>query len=849
MLIIWPWRQCLRVTTLALTALVALAVSAEPLNLTWQCEQKKGAAWVPDGPTSTTDDTGAALLNRTAAFHLRHATTIGWDPAATPCVQVDALTATTQWRLTAQHRDGPEILIADSQVVGVCRRNIAQRLEARGAGELSLRIYIWGWGTEPRQYLRCRVSLLPVCEETDATELIGDMAAGDRRMEGLAESIASRVMGHPRLRFTAANRATWQQRFATTHANYAHPVSEIIADIEALKAAEPWELTPDTYKSNRPAWGNGMLAVRPPTPPELRPGEGRDPFPGMWRDLNWHDYSLWLLGACISDDPVFVEQAARFAVTPVQWRFWLAPDYHYFDFDSSYPLQCLCFAYDVAFESMTEPEREQVREAIATIAQGLYLNTLSGHGSIYNDLRGNHTAVTMCGLGVAGLTLLGERPEAPKWVALAEKFMLDAFNEHTSGGWLESPSYGAYGVCEWLKLAEMLSNVTGHNHLNNDFLRRFAEYQLHISDWEGRDLGYNGGGAGDYWDQWVFFAIARSFKDERFQWLGQCLLDESPTHSGYGDLFWWIDPSITPTRPTETNTGRTFADIGVNVWRSGWDENATILLHHCGPKGQHKEQNMNHVTLYALGQRILPDGLGSGTVHHNVPMVDEKPQNLYYPGRTLGYHSDGVCGYSVAEHPGYYNAERRVLFLRPDIVVLLDTLRVGDRDDHTVAYRLHARGDATVESNVATVTSAAAALRILTLLDDGTQLPVTLSAEGEQKGITLYSATCAGRGTIRAATVLLISPAEQAPPVDVSAADGRIRITAGDRQYVLGLTSGEIAPGFSTTAPLWLASLGQNGPVRIMACEDAVMGHSALQLSTPDGMAGGGTCVSWDEAG
>ena len=616
----------------------------------------------------------------------------------------------------------------------------------------------------------------------------------------------------------------------------------------ALKAVEPWELTPETYKSNRPAWGNGMLSVRPPTPPELRPGEGRDPFPGIWRDLNWHDYSLWLLGACISNDPVFVEQAHRFAVTPVQWRFWLAPAYHYFDFDSSYPLQCLCFAYDVAFDAMTEAEREEVRDAIGTIAHGLYLNTLSGHGSIYNDLRGNHTAVTMCGLGVAGLTLLGENAEAGKWVALAEKFMVDAFNEHTSGGWLESPSYGAYGVCEWLKLAEMLNNVTGRNHLTNDFLRRFAEYQLHISDWEGRDLGYNGGGAGDYWDQWIFFAIARAFRDERFQWLGQCLLDTSPTHSGYGDLFWWIDPSITPTRPTETNTGRTFADIGVNVWRSGWDENATILLHHCGPKGQHKEQNMNHVTLYALGQRILPDGLGSGTVHHNVPMVDEKPQNLYYPGQTLAYHSDGVCGYSVGVYPGYYNAERRVLYLRPDIVVLLDTLRVGDRDDHTVAYRLHARGDASVEGNVATVTSAAAALRILTLLDDGTQLPVTLSMEGEQEGMTLYSATHTGRGTIRAATVLLISPAEELRPVEVSATDGRIRITTGDRQYLIGLTPGEIAPGFSTTAPLWLASLGQNGPVRIMACEDAAMGHSALQLRTPDGIAAGGTCVSWGQS-
>ncbi len=832
----------------ALAILVAAAVSAAPLDLTWQCQQKKDGAWAPDGPASSTDDTGVVLLDRTAAFHLRHSTTIDWDPGATSCIEVDALTATTQWRLTAQNRYGPEILIADSQVIGVCRRNVAQRLEARDAGELALRIYLWGWGTEPRQYLRCRVSLLPECEETDAGVLVGDMAAGDARVAGLAEKLTRHLEGHPRLRFTAANRATWQQRFATTHASYAHPVSEIIADIEALKAAEPWELTPDTYKSQRPAWGSGLLSVRPPPPPELRPGEGRDPFPGMWRDLNWHDYSLWLLGACISDDPVFVEQAARFAVTPVQWRFWLAPDYHYFDFDSSYPLQCLCFAYDVAFDAMTDAEREEVRAAIATIAHGLYLNTLSGHGSIYNDLRGNHTAVTMCGLGVAGLTLLGEHPEAPKWVALAEKFMVDAFNEHTSGGWLESPSYGAYGVCEWLKLAEMLNNVTGHNHLTDDFLRRFAEYQLHVSDWEGRDLGYNGGGAGEYWDQWVFFAIARAFKDERFQWLGQCLLDTSPTHSGYGDLFWWIDASITPRRPTETNTGRTFADIGVNVWRTGWDENATILLHHCGPKGQHKEQNMNQVTLYALGQRILPDGLGSGTVHHNVPMVDEKPQNLYYPGQTRAYHSDGVCGYSVGEHPGYYAAERRVLYLRPDIIVLLDTLRVGDRGDHTIAYRLHARGDATVEGNVATVTSGPAALRILTLLDDGTQLPVSLTTEGEQKGITLYSAAHTGRGTIRAATVVLISPADQVQPVESAAGDGRIRITAGDKQYVLGLTPGEITAGFSTTAPLWLASLSEDGPRRIMACGDAVMGHSALQLRTPDGMAGGGTCVSWGEA-
>ena len=172
-------RLRLQITAAALVALAALAASAEPLNLNWQCEQKKDGAWAPDGPTSTTDDTGTVLLDRTAAFHLRHATTIDWDPVATPCVEVDALTATTQWRLTAQHRDGPEILIADSQIVGICRRNVAQRLQSKATGKLTLRIYLWGWGAEPRQYLRCRVSLLPECEESGATELIGDMAIID----------------------------------------------------------------------------------------------------------------------------------------------------------------------------------------------------------------------------------------------------------------------------------------------------------------------------------------------------------------------------------------------------------------------------------------------------------------------------------------------------------------------------------------------------------------------------------------------------------------------------------------------------------------------------------------------
>jgi len=487
-----------------------------------------------------------------------------------------------------------------------------------------------------------------------------------------------------------------------------------------------------------------------------------------------------------------------------------------------------------------------VRAAIATLADGLYTSTISGHGSIYNDLRGNHTAVTMCGLGMAGLTLLGEDERAPRWVALAQRFMLDCFELHTSGGWVESPSYGAYGVSEWVRLAEMIRNVTGEDHLDHPFLRRFAEFQLHVADWEGRDLGYNGGGAGEYWNQWVFLAIARVFEHPRFQWLGKPD-PEMPMPSGYGDAFWWIDPDLPAQRPTGTNTGRHFADIGVSVWRSGWDEDATILLHHCGLKGQHKEENMNQVTLYALGQRVLPDGLGERTIDHNVPVIDDLIQNKWQSGATLAYHCDERSGYSLGNTQGaYFGSRRQVLYLRPDVIALIDDLNLGDRADRTVRFLLHPSGECSVEDDVLTVRSGEMALQALTALPDGTLLPMQVSAREDQRRATHDAqAAFVGQGALRAVTFLLISDATEPPAPSVASDERGLHVGWGDAEIVLGLAPGEIAPGLSTNADLWLARLRGGEAEAVLVPGSDEMGATRTQLVTPGGTVSGNPSVSW----
>ena len=76
---------------------------------------------------------------------------------------------------------------------------------------------------------------------------------------------------------------------------------EVIEDIEARKAEEPYVLTGESRQQRRPAYGANLLSVRPPEPPEFAPGQGGDPFPGFdpWRELYWHNFSHWLIGAAL----------------------------------------------------------------------------------------------------------------------------------------------------------------------------------------------------------------------------------------------------------------------------------------------------------------------------------------------------------------------------------------------------------------------------------------------------------------------------------------------------------------------------------------------------------------------
>ena len=734
----------------------------------------------------------------------------------TPWIRVEIGEGHAQWKLIGALDGGPERVLADRQAEGVCGRNLAKAFATTGRHQVTLRLATWGWsGVEKQTLTLTNLQFAADGVRSDARSLSGLMNKRDRQAADRSRELTATTREHPRLRFRDAQRDQLREQATTTHAA---TCPQVLACQQRLDAGEPLRQNPMTaamIRGDDHAWRPFVLELEPPAIPAGRSGpydpfaENGAPVERTWRVLYWHMASKWVIGAAVSDSPAFADQAGRWALAISRWRFWERPSYRYFDFGTGYPLQVLSQCYDIAHPRLTEAERSEVRGAIAALADGLYTNMLSGHGAIYNDLRGNHTAVTCGGLGAAGLALLGEHPRAGRWTALAERFLLDVCEEHTSGAWTESPSYGNYGVNEWLRFAELLRNTTGTSHLRNPFFMRYAEFQLMIADWEGRDLGYNGGGAGGRWNHWIFQLIAREFQSPEVQWLAEF----NANAPGYGDAFWWLDPTLSPAAPAERDTGALFADVGLAVWRSGWGAKPTILLHHCGRKGQHKEENMNQITLYARGHRFLPDGVGGRTLDHNVPVVDGRKQNKWMPGRILLQHGDTRCGYSCGDAARPYGRayRRHVFFFRPGIVVLIDELDLGAKGG-TARFQLHPNGDTSRDGAGFRTVAGDASLRGFFYTESGNALPVVVTKRKKPRRASHdVVAERQGRGSTRTVTLLLVGGrgiADDAVP-DVALANGALDIRLAGEHLQIGMAP-RVVSGQAVASDLWVARFTGN---------------------------------------
>jgi len=185
------------------------------------------------------------------------------------------------------------------------------------------------------------------------------------------------------------------------------------------------------------------------------------------------------------------------------------------------------------------------------------------------------------------------------------------------------------------------------------------------------------------------------------------------------DFRWAATEGREGAEPKQTST--LFPYAGHCIMRSSWGADANFLCLDAGPLGiAHIHQDKLSVTVWAYGREVLFDGGGGqyehskwrsydlGTFSHNTVIVDGLPQRREGKSRSrqpyLATKPLDVRWQSTPAHDfaaGIYDEaygrsghkpvthHRRVLFVKPDLFVVADTLVPSDGKEHTVQARWH----------------------------------------------------------------------------------------------------------------------------------------------------------------
>ncbi len=341
---------------------------------------------------------------------------------------------------------------------------------------------------------------------------------------------------------------------------------------------------------------------------------------------------------------------------------------------------------------------------------------------------------------------------------------------------------------------------------------------------------------------------------------------------GYGYFphrtdFLWTGGGGTP--PAKTSW--IFPYAGHAAMRSSWDANANYLCFDAGPLGSsgHRHEDKLNVVLWAFGRELLFDSgggsyessiwrtWGTSSYSHNcitVDGLDQEGGDGGYAATDADYQAQGpidmrwesnvnhdfAAGVYNRGYGGNYNNRpaaqtRRVLFVKPDIYVVADTLVPSNASSHTYQARWHLLTPNTsldpVTKVVTTTDSGVANLAVVPCLGSGLAVEnisarTSISGNGStvlsemlgwdqpdlsttRNPATTVTHTLSGTGTKHFLTVFLpLKPGQPNPVVSVTATgatsaeivltDGRHLLVAADPDPARGLKLTEVLPGGAT---------------------------------------------------
>jgi hypothetical protein len=333
-----------------------------------------------------------------------------------------------------------------------------------------------------------------------------------------------------------------------------------------------------------------------------------------------------------------------------------------------------------------------------------------------NNLR----IIATSGLAAAAAYLHGRHPAAEQWAREArDSLRLFASRQPADGSFPEGPSYWHFTYTYFIMTLELLRRRTGHDErglLDFPAMARYVRTATMPTRAVADDcinIGDANSGAGAEALAW----IAREFRDGT----AQQLVFMPGTVRDVANTAWaivWFDENVPPRLAGDLARDRVVFP-GIVISRSGWAVEDSVLALRSGEPENHEHADRNALIFAAHGERLIHDPLRANysprdpkwllrrTEAHSAVLIDgqghfyhqgEEGTNASTARAELQDHrvgpdwmlavSDAAEAYRQAGLP-VERAQRTVLFLKPDLVVVLDRVRLSDARPVAVRYQVY----------------------------------------------------------------------------------------------------------------------------------------------------------------
>ena len=535
-------------------------------------------------------------------------------------------------------------------------------------------------------------------------------------------------VGPESIPFPMPNRAQQRQRVPQSHPRlFLRP-----EELGRLRAAATNASTPASVQFARLKAAADKLLQGEPTPEPTVRGSNRD---DATRSAWWPN-RVQTEKACMEAETLafvyLMTGEARYGQAARKWVLHLAgwdpdgPTNFKLNCEAAKPLLFrLPRAYDWAYDTLSEPDRERVRAVMLRRCRDAWDSGEIGKGVGHlNRPFNSHGNRVFHKLGEAAIAFLGEIPEAETWLDYAVSKFYAAYPvwADDDGGWHEGASYWAgymSKIVAWLQVANSALEIDG---FKKPFFAEVGDFLLYVAPPGSPNMGFGdlsfttpSRGTGAFMEYFLRAMGSRPEGTRAGYW--RWWTDQWRMSHAVGILGFLYEANLPPLpaakAPSDLPASKVFDGIGVASLHTTLTDSAddVHLLFKASPFGtqSHGHNAQNTFQLNAYGEALLTscvyrDYHGSkfhyewchSTRAQNGVLVDGEGQ-MKHSARSLGEIADSgfssgfdyVVGDATLAYGGRLKSYRRsIAFVKPSLIVICDELVATNRA--TFQFMLHA---------------------------------------------------------------------------------------------------------------------------------------------------------------